>query len=214
MTTPLLERSAPLAALEERMEGGGLVFVAGEAGVGKSALIAALCRRAAPQRALLGACVPLDTPRPLGPLADIAETAGGELAALVDEGAAAGAIVAALDRELRRSPTLVVIEDLHWADGATLDVLRLLARRTDGLPALIVGTYRDDELDRAHPLRILIGELPRVERIGLEPLSPDAVGKLASPAGLDAAALHQRTGGNPFFVTEAVAAGGAIPETV
>src|SRR3954462_13070943 len=98
MTTPLLERSAPLAALEERVEGGGLVLVGGEAGVGKSALIAALCRRAAPRRALIGGCVPPDTPRPLGPLADIAEAVGGELAALVDDGAAAGAIVAALDR--------------------------------------------------------------------------------------------------------------------
>src|SRR5262245_40654516 len=113
MTTPLLERSAPLAALEEWLDRGGPVFVGGEAGVGETALVEGLVRRVAPRRALVGTCVPLATPRPLGPLADIAETAGGELAALVDDGAATGAIVAALDRELRRAPSLVVLEDLH-----------------------------------------------------------------------------------------------------
>ncbi len=212
--TALLERDAPLAALEERLqivrsEGRGtLVLVGGEAGVGKSTLVRTLCLGAGAGRVLWGACDPLDTPRPLGPLADIAEDVGGELAARVEEGTASGEIVAALGRELKRErPTILVLEDLHWADEATLDVVRILARRADQLPALMVGTYRDDELDRAHPLRIALGEVAGVERIVLAPLSPDAVCRLAAPAGLDANELHRLTGGNPFFVTEAVAGG-------
>ena len=77
-------------------------------------------------------------------------------------------------RSLRgRPPGVVVLEDLHWADEATLDVLRLLARRIESLPALVLATYRDDELDRAHPLRIVLGELPSAlgRALALAPLS-------------------------------------------
>jgi predicted ATPase len=153
----LLERSAVLGALDERLAAvqaqrrGALVLVVGEAGIGKSALVRAFCA-AGSTRVLSGACDPLDTPRPLGPLIDIAEEVGGELAAVVGEEATPGAIVSALGQELRGSrPPVVVLEDLHWADEATFDVVRLLARRIESLPALVVGTYRDDGLHRAHP---------------------------------------------------------------
>jgi DNA-binding CsgD family transcriptional regulator/tetratricopeptide (TPR) repeat protein len=112
----------------------------------------------------------------------------------------------------------VILEDLHWADDATLDVIRLLARKVESAPVLVVGTYRDDQIDRRHPLRILIGDIatsPAVARLHLGPLSAAAVADLASPYGLDAAELYRNTGGNPFFVTEVLATGGeTLPATV
>jgi DNA-binding CsgD family transcriptional regulator len=197
---------------------GRLVLVAGEAGIGKSVLVEAFCARFAPGQVLWGACDALLTPRPIGPLVDIAAQTGGELLALVEGEASPSDLVAALARLRRdRAPLIVVLEDLHWADDATLDVVRLLARRCAALGALVVATYRDDELNRVHPLRVVLGEMPRsgVRRILLEPLSRAAVERLAAPARVDAAILHERTNGNPFFVTEALGAGGvSVPETV
>jgi DNA-binding CsgD family transcriptional regulator/tetratricopeptide (TPR) repeat protein len=122
-------------------------------------------------------------------------------------------------RELRtRAPTVLVLEDVHGADEATLDVLRLLARRVETVPALVLASYRDDELDRGHPLRVALGELATggaTGRLKVAPLSAAAVAKLAEPLGVDAEELYRRTSGNPFFVTEALAAGAdEIPHTV
>ena len=107
---------------------------------------------------------------------------------------------------------------MHWADEATLDVLRLLARRVETVPALVIASYRDDELDPAHPLRIVLGELTTTQNVGrmkLVLLSPGAVAQLAEPYGVDADELYRKTAGNPFFVIEALAAGAeGIPETV
>ena len=113
---------------------------------------------------LWGDCDALFTRSPLGPLTDVAAETGGELADLVEAGAAPHAVAAALLRELtRRDPAIVVLEDVHWADEATLDVLRLVGRRVASVPALVIASYRDDELDRAHPLRVTLGELSRGE---------------------------------------------------
>jgi DNA-binding CsgD family transcriptional regulator len=205
----LLERSAQLellatrhAEVQERSRG-RFVLVAGEAGIGKTALVRAFCEDR--PRVLWGACDALYTPRPLGPIVDIGED-------LAPDGAAPSEVATALATELRR-PAILVLEDLHWADEATLDVVRLLARRIEALPALVIVTYRDDELDRTHPLRSVLGALPSpiADRVAPPPLSPDAVAELAG-ANVDHDELHRRTGGNPFFVTEALAAGGG--ETV
>ncbi|MDQ3932912.1 MAG: LuxR C-terminal-related transcriptional regulator, partial [Actinomycetota bacterium] len=214
----LLERSSHLAALRASLAavrsgaGGRLVLVGGEAGVGKTTLVRRFCaehERIA--RVLSGACEALFTPRALGPFMTIAETTGGELGELVASGARPHEVVAALMSELAaHKTTILVVEDVHWADQATLDVLRLLGRRIDHVSALVLATYRDDELARAHPLRLVLGELPiggAIERLKLEPLSPAAVGKLAQTRGLDVDELYRLTGGNPFFVTEALAAG-------
>src|SRR6185436_6926103 len=93
-----------------------------------------------------------------------------------------------------------------------------IGRRVDSIPALVVVTYRD-ELDRTHPLRVLLGELPSGDSIGrlsLQALSADAVAELAAPYGVDHADLFDKTAGNPLFVTEVLAAGGGttIPSTV
>jgi DNA-binding CsgD family transcriptional regulator/tetratricopeptide (TPR) repeat protein len=125
----------------------------------------------------------------------------------------------ALRDELRASTTVLVLEDLHWADEASLDVVRLLARRIESVPLLAVASYRDDELDLDHPLRIVLGEIATargVDRIGLEPLSPAAVARLAEHCGgIDATDVHRRTAGNPFFVAEVLGSETAdIPATV
>jgi DNA-binding CsgD family transcriptional regulator/tetratricopeptide (TPR) repeat protein len=225
-SSELLERAHELSTLRECLEAvrhsslGRVVLVGGEAGIGKTALLRGFCdehRRSA--RVLWGRCEALFTPPPLGPFLEIAESTDGELAKLVETSARPHEVAGALMPELRRrAPTILVLEDVHSADEATLDVLRLLARRVERVPALVLVTYRDDELDRAHPLRVVLGELATGERIGrlkLMPLSPAAVASLAEPHDVDAEALYRRTAGNPFFVTEALAAeADEIPQTV
>jgi predicted ATPase len=222
----LLERASHLATLTEQLSAvvrharGRLVFIAGEAGVGKTALTRFFCdQQADSARVLSGACDALFTPRPLGPILDVAPIIGGELEALVERGSRPYEIATALMRALRPGPpTILLVEDVHWADEATLDVLRLAARRIDTIPALVLVSYRDDELNRLHPLRVLLGELPTgepVTRLRLGPLSPAAVATLAQPFGVDAEDLYRKTAGNPFFVIEALSAGDvSIPPTV
>ena len=223
--TSLLERTGELAALDRSLAsaaggGGAFVLVSGEAGIGKTALVRAFCdshRDSA--RVLWGVCDPLFTPRPLGPLLDVAEVVGGELAELVRSGAGPHDVTMALRRELGRGrPAIVVVDDAQWADEATLDVLRMLASRLDGVRATVIVTYRDDELDRWHPLRIVVGEIGAgraITRIRLQPFSLQAVTDLAARHGADPAELHVKTRGNPFFVTEVLAASDlGVPPTV
>ena len=173
----LLERAGVLDGLRKRLDEaragrGSLVLIAGEAGVGKSAAVRDFCADSGGARVLAGGCDALFTPRPLGPFLDIAEEAE-ELRAALDGGAAE--VVGALLRLIAPGEaTIVVLEDVHWADEATLDTLRLLARRVGQFPLLVVATYRDDELDRAHPLRVVVGELAtrtEVQRLSVSPLS-------------------------------------------
>jgi DNA-binding CsgD family transcriptional regulator len=220
----LLERTDELAALQRSLakarDGrGSLVLVSGEAGIGKTALVRAFCdSQRGGARVLWGVCDPLFTPRPLGPLLDVAEIVGGELAELVRRGATPHDVTMALRRELgRRPPTIVVIDDAQWADEATLDILRLLAERLDGVRAAVIVAYRD-ELDRWHPLRIVVGEIGAgraITRVRLQPLSLQAVTSLAARHGASPADLYARTRGNPFFVTEVLGASDAgVPPTV
>ncbi|HEX3057656.1 MAG TPA: AAA family ATPase [Gaiellaceae bacterium] len=212
MATGLLERETPFAVLEDalaaaRRGAGRLVFVSGDAGIGKSALVRAFCADAG-SRVLVGACDGLRTPRPLGPFVDMGL-----------EGETTRSVFDALFHALASSPgTVAVIEDVHWADEATLDVLGLLGRRVEKLGALVVVTYRADELTRTHPLRIVLGDLATVTgvaRVRLEPLSAAAVAELAAPHAVDAVDLYAKTAGNPFFVTEVLESGAeAVPASV
>jgi DNA-binding CsgD family transcriptional regulator len=223
----LLERADDLAALSSALSAaatgaGGIALVSGEAGIGKTSLVAELARREAGRaRVLWGACDPLLTPRPLGPLHDVARTGSARLAAaLTGSGGREAVFTAVLDDLQRgRPPTLLVIEDAHWADEATLDFLRFIGRRIARLPALLVITFRDDETGPTHPLRRAAGELPSAatRRVRLRPLSAVAVRTLASEAGRPEGELYAITGGNPFFVTELLAASadeGDVPVTV
>ncbi|MBV9493778.1 MAG: AAA family ATPase [Acidobacteria bacterium] len=210
----LLERDAPLADLEraslEAQGGRGAVFaVVGEAGIGKSSVLQAFARGARERlRVLESGCEALFTPRPLGPLYDIESQLG------IDVDLPRERLFPEVLAALRREPTVLVVEDVHWADRATLDLLKYLGRRLAGAGVLLVISHRDDEIGPDHPLITLLGDLgSALRRIRLKPLSADAVRELA---GDRSAGLHELTSGNPFYVTEVLAAARAerVPHTV
>jgi len=222
----LLERESLLAALGDAADAaargdGRTVLVSGEAGIGKTSLLERFAAGLGRGRVLWGACEALATPRPLGPLHDIAGPAGAALrGALARPGDRAALFAAVLD-ELARppAPTVVVFEDVHWADDATLDLVKYLGRRIRHAGALLVLSHRDDaaSLDK---LRAVLGDLPsaHVARLQVPPLSRAAVERLAAVvARRDAGGVHAATGGNAFFVTEVLRQGGAaagVPASV
>ncbi len=221
----LLEREAHLSTLAEyadeaRGGQGRMVLVGGEAGVGKSSLLEQLGHDLVDARWCWGACDGLFTPRPLAPLLDIAEQLDGELREACRRAAPREQLFRALLRELTAPGdfTVLAIEDVHWADEATLDLLRFVGRRLRDAPALLLVTYRDDGLVADDPLRVALGELSTqrtTRRLDLPPLSPSAVATLADGTGVEANTLHTLTGGNPFFVTEVLhAAVGGLPTSV
>jgi len=113
--------------------------------------------------------------------------------------------------------TMLALEDLQWADEATLDFVKYVGRRVRQVPAVLVLTYRDDELPRNHPLRRVLGDLPAqcTHRASIPLLSEHAVAELAQRAGRSAEGIHRATDGNPFFVTELLAAAGdAVPSSI
>ncbi len=221
----LLERQDQLELLnrcfqQARKASGSLVLIAGEAGIGKSSLVE---RFASEHRrdafTLWGACDALVTPRALAPVHEIAAQM-----AIFSGHAARGeesrdwlfqTVLEGLGRPERTC--LVVLEDVHWADEATLDFLRYIGRRIQRTSAVFVATYRDQELAVGHPVRLALGELAghQVLRMRLPPLSLGAIEVLANGSGRDPAFLHRITGGNPFFVRELLTSPEQrIPETV
>ncbi len=211
----MLEREQELAelsaAVREAAGGmGSIVLINGEAGIGKTNLAGSLSSMLPPDgRLLVGYCDDLATRRVFGPLRDLAGEVGAALAEAL-ESADRTRVIELLQAELAGAgPTVLVVEDLHWVDEATLDVLRFLARRVSTMPAVLVLTYRDDELTRDHPLRHLLGVVARTERVrrlALPPLSPDAVRRLGDGHDIDVDRLYALTAGNPFFVVEVLAA--------
>jgi len=221
---PLLEREHALASLREYAESmaggdGRVVVVSGEAGVGKSSLVEHFESVLPAARWLHGACDGLFTPRPLGPLFDVAEELGGELLAACRTGAPREELFRLLLAAVSNGdrPTVVAIEDVHWADESTLDLLRFLGRRVRDVPVLLICTYRDDELGAEHQLRLVLGELASsrsMRRVNLAPLSVAAVRQLAAGSDVDADELHRLSGGNPFFVAEVLQARSSeLPES-
>ncbi len=220
----LYEREAELQALraiwaDARGGAGRVALVSGEAGIGKSALIETFAQDlpGAP-RVLWGICDALFTPRPFAPLHDIAALLDGGLAALLDNDGDRTAIFTAVLSALHARPVVVVFEDVHWADEATLDLLKYLGRRIQRTRALLILTYRDDELGPKHPLRTVLGDMATssaLRRIALKPLSIEAVRDLVGSRAVSVEALHRQTNGNPFFITEVLSTpGGAISPTV
>ena len=202
----LVEREEILLTLRERLvnaaSGGQVVLIAGEAGVGKTSVLKALA--AGHEQVWWGACDALQTPHPLAPLFDIARQAGARFADRLD-GPRLALFEAVLDELcLAAQPILMVIEDAHWADEATLDLIKFLGRRIGHTRAILAVSYRDDEVTAAHPLRSVIGELPSsaLTRVELPRLTPAGVETLAQRALRSASGLFAATQGNPFFVTE------------
>src|SRR5215469_14728106 len=183
----------------------------GEAGIGKSSLVEAFrAHLPAEGRMFVGYCDDLATPRTLGPFRDLVGSIGTEFSRAVTDGGDRDRVLAALRTELDWAdhPTVLVIEDIHWADDATLDALRYLIRRMADLPAVLILTYRDDELHREHALRGLLGQASRSDHVlhmPLQRLSAEAVRQLSAGSPVDAADLFALTSGNPFFVQELLA---------
>jgi DNA-binding CsgD family transcriptional regulator len=213
----LLERDPVLASLRQYAHEAGqgegrLVLIAGEAGVGKSVLVERFQRDLPDALWSWGACDGLSTPRPLAPLFDLARDLGGALEDLCRGRPEREELFAALLRQVTDDDRLdvIVIEDIHWADEATLDLLRFLTRRIRAAPVMVIATYRDDWLTPSSPLRLALGDLAArrwTRRLELPPLSVEAVRTMAAGSDLDADQLYELAGGNPFYVTEMLEAG-------
>jgi DNA-binding CsgD family transcriptional regulator len=195
-----------------------MVLLSGEAGSGKSTVVQHFVDGIEGARVLWGACDPLATPRPLGPFHDMAGAWSEAAARHLREAQQSHEIFAAIHAELREQPSVLVVEDLHWADQGTVDLLRYLLRRVDATVSLVIGTMRDDELGVDHPLRSLLGDAARsahAESITLAALTAEGIAALAGARQIDAASLRDRTGGNAFFVTELLDhQGDELPATV
>jgi ATP/maltotriose-dependent transcriptional regulator MalT len=221
----LLERQEQLGVLEgllaeARSGSGSLVFLSGEAGAGKTALLESFVSSVADVRVVLGACDGVSTPRPLGPVHDMVPALGPELSDLLaDDEPARQRLFDGLLEHLREGPpSVLIIEDLHWSDEATLDLLRFLGRRVGQLPALVVASYRDDQGAQFDPLHVVLGDLATfrwTHHLAVPPLTAAAVATLVAHRSIDADRLHRLTGGNPFFIGEVLAGGDdAVPTTV
>lgn len=229
----LLERVEHLRAVagyldDARAGHGRLVYVSGEAGIGKTTFVsAAASELETGARVAIGSCDGSATPAPLGPLRDMVPSLP---AGLWPEEASRQDVFTRLVDTLRDAPPdrpyLLVIEDAHWADEATLDLLRHVARRVHGCHALVLVTYRPEDAGAGSALRILLGDTASASgtrRIDLPPLSPRAVATLVaersrdrlSQTGIDVERLHDVTGGNAFFVTEVLSGDTVgVPPTV
>nr|MDQ6936449.1 AAA family ATPase [Actinomycetota bacterium] len=260
---PLLGRSAELESLiallreADRGEAGGLVL-AGDAGVGKTRLLAALAEQAerSGMRVLVGHCIDfggtglpylpfteifgaLDTSEPdvaaelmagfpaVGRLRLSQRLMGAEAveggAGPLDRVALFEDVLGALTALARRRPVLLVIEDAHWADQSTRDLVGFLLARLGSAALAVVVSYRSDDLHRRHPLRRVVAEwvrLPGVSRLHLGPLEAEDVRALVRwlhPLPLaerDIGVIVARAEGNPFFAGELTRATSAGPHDV
>lgn len=220
----LIEREAAMGVLEKHLRSaaggtGHTIFVSGEAGVGKTSLLKKLATECGGANLWWGNCDALQTPHPLAPLHDVARSTDVRFGSLLASDASRTVVFEAVLAELRESrrPVLIVIEDVHWADDATLDLVKFLGRRVDRVPCLLIASYRDDEVGATHPLRQVLGELPSslVTRLDLSRLSPTGVEVLARRALRSADGLYATTQGNPFFITELLRHGAdGVPRSV
>lgn len=218
----LVEREALLnslhACLDAAVDGAGhTVFLAGEAGAGKTSLLQAFAAARGSTALWWGCCDAMQTPLPLAPLQDIARTVGVGFGAELTGRTGRVALFEAILADLARGPVLFVIEDAHWADAATLDMLKFVGRRIERIPCLLVVSWRSDEVGVTHPLRRLLGELQggQSTRIDVPRLSPAGVETLAQRAMQSADGIHPVTQGNPFFVMELLRHGSAgVPSGV
>lgn len=213
----LLERDRPLAMIREHWQqvadgGGAVVLVTGEAGLGKTALVTRFLDGLAPdQRVFVGACEDFSIAEPLGPLSDIGRQVGWSLP---DEFSSKSinrtVFVEALEALAPKGhPTLIVIEDLHWADDATLDFLRFAGRRLRDRSLLLIVTSRDTADEGQSQIRRAFADVPPgcLTRIPLAPLSETSVRVLFAGTQKDPAQIYRTTQGNPFFIKELLVSG-------
>src|SRR3954470_5426027 len=239
--TPLVGRATELArltaALERAGEGSGsILLLCGEAGIGKSRLAE---EATAASRAILRGAAAEGSAIPYGPIVDalrsrlrdeaqaLADCGPllphlalllpelGEPAAETDRATIFEALRCALAHLAAEQPLTVFLDDLHWSDETTLELLAALADPLQQMPVLVIAAYRSDGLPRGHRLRWLRNELRRsgrLEELSLEPLDREGVAELLGvllpepPSPSLVRTVHDRTMGSPFFVEELVAA--------
>lgn len=213
----LVERSGQIDRLRAMLAAaaggrGQVLAIAGEAGVGKSALVRAFAEIAgASARVLWGTCEDMAAPDPLGPVQELARAAGWDLEAKIRQGGRLAAFVQARETfDAAGIATLLIVEDLHWADDATIDFVRFLGRRIRDCRILLLATMRSDEPEARSRIRRALADIPAddVARMELPPLSEAAVASLACATGLDAGAIYRLSAGNAFYVTELIRTGG------
>lgn len=210
---PLVERDAFMALLHKgfnhvKQGEGHCILLSGEAGIGKSSLVRAFCEEMQDTCTILqGLCDALYTPRPLAPLYDIAPQISSNLLQYNSNDRAALFADFLSHVNAVTGCTIMVFEDMHWADEATLDFIKFFARRITRTRCLFILTYRDDEVHAHHALKSLPGQLPSAlfTRIPLAPLSKPAVEQMAKEKGYNGGDVYSITGGNPFYVTEILA---------
>ena len=211
----LLERKESLDELSQLVTNvsageGKTVLLSGEAGIGKTSLIKYFTNDLNSDTEILwSGCDALFTPRPLGPLYDIAYQIKSNLIKMLENEEKRVSIFSEFLNYLESTSHLkvIVIEDIHWADESTLDLVKFLSRRINRTKSILILSYRDEEIVQDHPLRSILGNLSHSEitRIRLYPLSETAVDTLMRKAGIRNDNLYDRTGGNPFYVTEVLA---------
>lgn len=218
----LLERDDQLAVLAAQLAAadggsGSMVLIAGEAGAGKSSLVADFTEPLG-SRAVIGSCDPLSAPAPLSPLRDIVDLGALSSDDQVVQGASVPLFAQVLERfGAAASATVMVLEDLHWADQATLDFVRYAGRRVANHRLVVLCTYRDDEISVGHPFQAVLGQmarLPTTVLVKVPRLTIDAVRILTESIDLDPEVVHRLTSGNAFFVSEIIAGGGQPPDSL
>ncbi|QEC68752.1 AAA family ATPase [Panacibacter ginsenosidivorans] len=221
----LIEREGFLNILQSHYEKipegeGHCIFISGEAGIGKTSLVKAFCKKVRSSCNIYqGICDALFAPRPLAPLYDILLQIKNDLPDTNPDITDRTAFFSRLFYELKNQEkvNIIVFEDIHWADEATLDFIKFLARRITQLQTLFILTYRDNEIDAHHPLRHILGHLnpDSFTRLPLLPLSRQAVEKMADEKGYKGEDVYSISGGNPFYVNEILASYSlGVPENI
>ncbi len=223
MNFDLIERAELLTTLHDKYKDmsageGHCIMLSGEAGIGKTALVRAFCQEHRHHaKVYVGTCDALFTPRPLAPVYDVIwqiweddwKKEGEDRTTLFTD------FLQRFDQQ--PGPSLLVFEDIHWADEATIDFIKFLGRRITRFRCLFILTWRDEEVPLGHPLKQLLGQLPPhlFTRLQLPPLSRTAVENLAKTRGYRGEDVYGISGGNPFYVNEILASySPGIPDNI
>ncbi|WP_339718926.1 AAA family ATPase [uncultured Paraglaciecola sp.] len=210
----LLERDNAIDKITESMskisQSGKILLLSGEAGIGKTSLLEHIRMHADTSIDILwSGCDPLFTPRPYAPIYDFAQIISLDLLSHLENGATPSIIFGSFFQAISKltKPTVLIIEDVHWADHASLDLLKYVARRISFIPCLLCLSYREDEVTHDHPFHSVLSLMPSAHtiRVHLEQLSQNAVTKLSSKSTYDPEILYKITAGNPFFIAELLA---------